>query len=90
MCECASVCASVCVRVRARARVCVVCCVMCAHLCSGLLDALLDRNGHTFHHFEQLELLLTAHVDVLELVRLRKHANELDFRQLGLEQSVVP
>ena len=49
----------------------------------------LDRNGDSLHELLQLQFLLLPHGDVPELPGEREHAEELNLREVGLEESVV-
>mmetsp|Transcript_112262 Transcript_112262/g.317543 ORF Transcript_112262/g.317543 Transcript_112262/m.317543 type:complete len:283 (+) Transcript_112262:3048-3896(+) len=51
----------------------------------GLVGAALDGHGHALHELCQLDLLLLAHGDVLELVREREEPQELDVGHHGLQ-----
>jgi len=55
----------------------------------GFVHALLDRDGRVLEQLLELELFLLANGDKLELVRQRKHAEELNLRHGRLEVGVV-
>ena len=59
------------------------------YLCRWLVNALLDGDWYTLVKLGQLQLFFFANTQILELRRAGKDANELNFRELLLEQPVV-